>query len=155
MPGIDEVDEIILRELRKNGRITLTDLGKKVNLTPAAVKNRVEKLEKLGAIKGYSAVIDSAFLGEFLTALIEVELVNPEAQDLEERIRGLVKMENVLDVYKKTGEFHILIRATFKDVEALNSFLRELNLKHLKNLARRIRVSVVLESFKEAGVPVR
>lgn len=91
MPSIDEVDEIILRELSKNGRATLTELSRKVGLTPAAIKNRVEKLEKLGVIKGYSAIIDHSFLGEFLTALIEIELADPESDELSKLIRPILK----------------------------------------------------------------
>ncbi|CAB48978.1 Lrp/AsnC family transcriptional regulator [Pyrococcus abyssi] len=152
MAGIDEIDEIIVRELRKNSRITLTELGKKVGLTASAVKNRIEKLEKLGVIKGYSAVVDTSFFGEFLTAIIEVELVDPEAPDLAKVLQPILRMRNISDVYKKSGEFQLAIRGTFRDVDSLNSFLKDLRKVYLKNLARRMRVSIVLENFKEAGV---
>ncbi|AEC51487.1 hypothetical protein PNA2_0571 [Pyrococcus sp. NA2] len=155
MPGIDEIDEIIVRELRKNSRITLTELGKKVGLTASAVKNRIEKLEKLGVIKGYSAVIDHSFFGEFITAIIELELIDPESQDLHKMLVPILKMRNISDVYKKTGEFPLVIKGTFKDVEALNSFLRSLRGHYLKNLIRRVRISIVLENFKEAGITLK
>ncbi|ASJ15695.1 transcriptional regulator [Thermococcus chitonophagus] len=152
MPGVDEIDEIIARELRKNGRATLTELGKKVGLTPSAIKNRIEKLEKLGVIKGYSAIIDPSFFGEFITAVIEIELIEPDSHELESLLRPILKMRNIVDVYKKTGEFQLVIRGTFRDVEALNGFIRDIRRTYLKNLARRTRVSIVLENFKESGV---
>ncbi|AFK21725.1 Lrp/AsnC family transcriptional regulator [Pyrococcus sp. ST04] len=152
MPGVDEIDEIIVRELKKNGRITLTELGKKVGLTASAIKNRIEKLEKLGVIKGYSAVVDPSFFGEFITAIIEVELVEPDSQELSKLLRPILRMESINDVYKKTGEFQLVIRGTFKDVDSLNGFLKDLRGIYLKNLARRTRVSIVLENFKESGV---
>ncbi|BAA29113.1 Lrp/AsnC family transcriptional regulator [Pyrococcus horikoshii] len=155
MAGIDEIDEVIVRELRKNSRITLTELGRKVGLTASAVKNRIEKLEKLGVIKGYSAVVDPSFFGEFLTAVIEIELIDPDSPDLPRILTPILKMRNISDVYKKTGEFHLVIRGTFRDVESLNTFLKDLKRNYLRNLARRTRISIVLENFKEAGVTLK
>ena len=94
MPGIDEKDKEILRILRKEGRITLTELGKRVGLSPASVKSRLEKLERLGAIKGYPALIDPAFLGNFVTALIFISLkeIDPYATY---SLRELAHLDNV------------------------------------------------------------
>lgn len=55
-------------------------------------------------------------------------------------------------MYKKTGEFQLTIRATFRDVDSLNEFLKKIRRDYLKNMARRIKVSIILENFKEGGV---
>lgn len=150
MPGVDEVDQRILMELRRNGRITLTELGKKVNLTPASVKNRLEKLMSIGAVKGYTAVLEPTFLDEFVQALIEVEITS-EA-NLDKILLSIAMMENVLDVYRKTGEYQIFIRANFKSREELNEFLKKLSYRILKANLRRYKVSILLDQFKESGI---
>ncbi|WP_042701213.1 Lrp/AsnC family transcriptional regulator [Thermococcus sp. PK] len=151
MVDIDEIDKKILLELRKNGRVTFTDLSKKLGLSVASIKNRVEKLERLGAIKGYSAIVDPAFLEEYLQVLIELELLADDSR-AETVLEEIGKLENVLGIYKKTGEFQVMIRANFKNMDELKSFLRLLSQKYLRKNLRRWRVSVILDTLKDNGV---
>ncbi|AIF68620.1 hypothetical protein PAP_00885 [Palaeococcus pacificus DY20341] len=153
MPGIDEIDEAILKELRKNGRATLTELGQKLGLTPASIKNRMEKLKKLGAIKGYTAIVDPTFLDEFVQAIIEVE-VTSEA-NLDKALVSLSMKDNVLSVYRKTGEYQILIRANFKSMKELKNFINMLAYNVFRANMRRYRVSIVLDQIKDSGVMVK
>ncbi|WP_297551138.1 Lrp/AsnC family transcriptional regulator [Thermococcus sp.] len=147
MPGIDEKDRKILRILRKNGRVTLTELGKLVNLSPASVKSRVEKLEKLGAIKGYSAIIDPSFLENFVRALILMRL-----KEIDPYTRGLLKevasLENVEFLYIKTGDYNVVIKAEFRDMEELRKFLENLKKTFGVN-ALTIEANLVVEELKD------
>jgi DNA-binding Lrp family transcriptional regulator len=52
----DPVDERILAELRANARISHAQLGTLVHLSRNAVRQRVERLERLGRIGGYTIV---------------------------------------------------------------------------------------------------
>ena len=56
--GIDEKDNQIVNLLRRNARMTYSEIGEVVGLSRTAVKTRVSELEKSGIIKGYQAVID-------------------------------------------------------------------------------------------------
>ena len=153
MASVDEIDKKLLIELRKNGRATLTELSKKLGLSVASIKNRVDKLERVGAIKGYSTLVEPTFLEEYLQALIELELlVEDPRTDL--TLREIGKLDNVLGIYKKTGEFQILIRANFKSMEDLREFLDLLSKKYLRKNLRRWRVTIVLEVLKDGGVPL-
>ncbi|HIP74890.1 MAG TPA: Lrp/AsnC family transcriptional regulator [Thermococcus paralvinellae] len=151
MVDIDEKDEAILKELRRNGRATLTELGRKIGLSPASVKNRIEKLEDLGAIRGYSAIVDPIFLNEFVQAMIEVELLTDD-ETVDEKLCSISGLDNVVGVYRKTGEFQILIRANFRDVSQLREFLRNLSTEYLGKNMKRSKVSVIIDVFKEGGV---
>jgi len=146
MPRIDEKDKELLRILRKNGRITLTELGKILNLSPASVKNRLEKLERLGAIKGYPALIDPAFLGNFVTALIFINLkeIDSYARD---SLRKLAHLDNVELVYIKTGDHNVLLRGEFRDMEELRRFLEGLKKTFGVN-ALSIEANLILEELK-------
>ena len=146
MPGIDEKDREILRILRRNGRITLTELGKRVGLSPASVKNRLEKLERLGAIRGYSALIDPAFLGNLVTALIFIRLkeIDAYAKDL---LRGLTTLDNIEWVYIKTGDHNVLLKGEFGDMEELRRFLGGLKKTFGVN-ALSIEANLIVEELK-------
>ncbi|HDD31422.1 MAG TPA: Lrp/AsnC family transcriptional regulator [Thermococcus litoralis] len=153
MVDVDEIDKKILMELRKNGRITFTDLSKKLGLSVASIKNRVDKLERLGAIKGYSALVEPAFLEEYLQALIELELLSDDPR-AERILQEIGKLENVLGIYKKTGEFQIMIRANFRNMDELKSFLSLLSQRYLRKNLRRWRVTIILDVIKDNGVQI-
>ncbi|AFL95887.1 transcription regulator, Lrp/AsnC family 2 [Thermococcus cleftensis] len=151
MPGVDEKDREILKILRSNGRITLTELGKRVGLSPASVKNRLEKLEKLGAIKGYSAVIDPAFLDEYVSAFLELKLAIDD-HTVDSLLKKVAELENVEAVYRKTGERSILIKASFHDTDEVKVFVGRLKDLFGKNL-ERAEVTLILDTFKEGWIP--
>ncbi|WP_148882087.1 Lrp/AsnC family transcriptional regulator [Thermococcus aciditolerans] len=150
MPGIDEKDREILRILRKEGRITLTELGKRVGLSPASVKNRVEKLEKLGAIKGYSAIIDPAFLDEYVQAFFELKLAIDD-HTIDPILRRVAKLDEVQSLYRRSGERQILVRASFHDTDEVKAFAGRLKRLFGKNL-ERVEVTLIIDTFKENWV---
>ena len=150
MPGIDEKDKDILRILRKEGRITLTELGRRVGLSPASVKNRVEKLEKLGAIKGYSAIVDPAFLDEYVQAFFELRLAIDD-HTIDQILREIARFENVQSLHRRSGERQILVRASFHDTDEVKAFAGKLKRLFGKNL-ERVEVTLIIDTFKENWV---
>lgn len=146
MPGIDERDREILRILRSNGRITLTELGKRVGLSPASVKNRLEKLERLGAIKGYSAVVEPSVMGHLITALIFIRLKEVDAYS-RALLRELASLDNVEFVYIKTGDHNVLLKGEFRDMDELREFLKSLKKTFGVN-ALSIEANLVVEELK-------
>ncbi|NJE10673.1 Lrp/AsnC family transcriptional regulator [Thermococcus sp. MAR1] len=150
MPGIDEKDREILRILRKEGRITLTELGKRVGLSPASVKNRVEKLEKLGAIRGYSAIVDPAFLDEYVQAFFELKLAIDD-HTVDPILRRIARLEEVQSLYRRSGERQILVRASFHDTDEVKAFAGRLKRFFGKNL-ERVEVTLIIDTFKENWV---
>ncbi|ASJ09530.1 AsnC family transcriptional regulator [Thermococcus siculi] len=153
MPGVDEKDREILRILREEGRITLTELGKRVKLSPASVKNRIEKLEKLGAIRGYSALVNPTFLGEYVSVFFELKLAIDD-HTVDPILRKIAGMENVEAVYRRSGDMQILVKAHFSDTEEVKAFAGRLKRLFGKNL-ERVEATLVIDEFKECWLPVR
>lgn len=56
--GIDEKDNQIVTLLRKDARMSWSDIGDAVGLSRVAVATRVKALEAKGIIRGYTALID-------------------------------------------------------------------------------------------------
>jgi len=147
MPGVDDKDREILRILRREGRITLTELGKRVNLSPASVKNRVEKLERLGAIRGYSAIVDPTFLGEYITAFFELKLAIDD-HTVDGILRRIAGFGEVKALYRRSGGRQVLIEAVFQDTDDVKLFAGKLKREFGKNL-ERVEVTLVMDTFKE------
>lgn len=73
---MDALDGEIIDELRVNGRISFSELGRLIGLSTNATAARVRRLEHSGAIVGYRAVLgsDVPTAEEGLEAFIDVRL---------------------------------------------------------------------------------
>jgi DNA-binding Lrp family transcriptional regulator len=71
---IDRLDLRILAALSQNGRETMTDLSKKVGLSPTPCSARVESLEATGLIMGYQADVDVERLGSLSLYCVTIAL---------------------------------------------------------------------------------
>ena len=60
---MDSIDRKILAELQADGRLSLTELAERVNLSLSPCHRRVRALEQSGAITGYRANLDPAKMG--------------------------------------------------------------------------------------------
>ena len=74
MMKIDAINQKILRELQRDGRISNTDLAEKVGLSPSACLRRVQELERNGVIQGYRAVLNRKSMGAGFTVYVTVGL---------------------------------------------------------------------------------
>ena len=69
---MDEIDQRIVALLRDNARRSYQDIGGRVSLSAPAVKRRVDRLEREGVIRGYSANVDPAAFGWGTHAFVEL-----------------------------------------------------------------------------------
>lgn len=91
---MEDTDRQILLLLARDGRMSFTDLAKETGLSVSAVHQRVRRLEKRGAIKGFSAQLDAEQIGLPLTAFISIKPIDPAApDDAPERLAHLDAIE--------------------------------------------------------------
>ncbi|MGI8727323.1 MAG: Lrp/AsnC family transcriptional regulator [Solirubrobacterales bacterium] len=69
---MDETDQQIVALLRENARRSFQDIGSRVSLSAPAVKRRVDRLQRDGIIRGYSAVLDHVALGWSTHAIVSL-----------------------------------------------------------------------------------
>ncbi|MGG1320589.1 Lrp/AsnC family transcriptional regulator [Priestia megaterium] len=122
---LDHTDMGILRELSKNSRITLKELGDKVHLTGQAAAARVAKLEDNGIIERYTIEVDQTKLGCLIHAWINIYTKDTHHQPY---LSFIETQENyVLNNYKISGDSCYLLECKFPSNEVLDQFLIELN----------------------------
>lgn len=63
MLKIDDIDRLLLHELTNDSRLSMSELGRRINLSAPSVGERVRRLESFGVIKGYTIDIDHELLG--------------------------------------------------------------------------------------------
>ncbi|MEV0381561.1 Lrp/AsnC family transcriptional regulator [Nonomuraea sp. NPDC050643] len=98
---LDETDWSILVELQRDGRIPLTELGRRVNLSASATTERVRRLETLGVVAGYRADVDLARVGFAVLALVRLKYPGNRHEPLR---RLLGERLEILECLRTTGE---------------------------------------------------
>ena len=125
--ALDELDRRILTELSRNGRLSNTDLARRVGLSASACWTRVRALEESGVIKGYTAVIDRAAIGMPETIVVEVTLdKHKHAGDAMENFgRAIERLPQVIDAAVVAGDFDYYLRVAASSTAEYEYFLRE------------------------------
>jgi Lrp/AsnC family leucine-responsive transcriptional regulator len=117
---LDETDRRILEELERDGRLTMAELGRRVSLSPPAVAERVQRLERSGVITGYKAVIDPKAIGYPLAAVVRVR---PASRQLH-RIPEVAKdTPEVVECYRITGEDCFFLKLHLRSIDDLEEIL--------------------------------
>lgn len=143
---LDEIDRTILDLLRRDARRTVTDIAGRVKLTPAPVKRRIERLERLGVIGGYTVVADRAKLGPALEAFTEVRVAGH--LDIEEVVAFAVDLPEVQEAFTTTGDPDVLLRLRVDDVAHLN---RVVNALRVSSKISGTKTLVVLDRWSRHG----
>ncbi|MCY4265106.1 MAG: winged helix-turn-helix transcriptional regulator, partial [Gammaproteobacteria bacterium] len=83
---LNNLDRKILRELQRNGRITFSELAKRVGLSTSPCLERVRRMEREGIINGYTALLNPQFLDAALIVFVQIRLTRT-SQDIFERFK--------------------------------------------------------------------
>ncbi len=122
---MDSIDQHIVGCLLRDGRATFAEIGGQVGLSAPATKRRVDRLRAVGAIRGFTAVIDPAALGWTTEAYVEVYCrgtVSPA-----ELRRSLERVPEVVGACTVSGAADALLHLLASDV------------RHLEQAMERVR----------------
>jgi Lrp/AsnC family leucine-responsive transcriptional regulator len=117
---IDETDRRIIGELISDGRVSFAELGRRVNLSPPAVAERVQRLERAGVITGYRAEIDPRAVGYPLTAIVRVK---PAARQLPRIAELAAEIPEVGECHRITGEDCFILKVHLRSIDDLGGLL--------------------------------
>jgi Lrp/AsnC family leucine-responsive transcriptional regulator len=122
----DAIDLQILGTMQEHGRIALTKLAEQVGLTAPSVIERVKKLEDLGIITGYHAVVDARKLGKDVTAFIGVSIGDPRTIGVFEQT--VQQLDDILECHHVTGEHTVLLKVKTHNTATLESLIRTIRM---------------------------
>jgi Lrp/AsnC family transcriptional regulator, leucine-responsive regulatory protein len=116
----DAINLRILAELQEDGRLSIAELGRRVGLSPPAVGERLQRLERDGVITGYRAEVDPRALGLSLSAVIRIR---PAPGQLENAAELAKRTPEVVECRRITGEDCYIATAHVRDVEHLEQVI--------------------------------
>lgn len=121
---MDEVSWQILRELQENARITFSELGRRVGLSPPAVAERVRGLEEAGIIAGYRAEVNLEKIGLPLLAYVRIATDERTCGQFSATVKGIPE---ILECHRVTGGDSYIVKAAVSTVQHLEDLLNRLN----------------------------
>lgn len=141
---MDNTDHRILEELSGNGRATVSEISRRVNLSVPAVAERIRKLEEAGIIEGYFAKVSRSKSGLRLLVFIHVQIDKPENA---ERFRNsIAEIPSILECHHIAGPYDYLLKVLLEDTDALEAFMS--SIKNIRGVVST-NTTVVLSTLKE------
>lgn len=119
---MDRINQQILQELSRDGRISNLDLAERIGLSPSACLRRVQELERRGVISGYRAVLDRTQLGVGFVAYATVGLNSHTKASQEAFERAMSIAPEVVECHNITGSVEYLLRIEVADLPAYKAF---------------------------------
>jgi Lrp/AsnC family transcriptional regulator, leucine-responsive regulatory protein len=121
--NLDDIDWAIIGQLQQEARISLSELGRRVNLSPSATTERVRQLETLGVITGYHAAVDLAKAGYPVLAIVRLKYPGNHHQPLR---RLLAERREILECLRTTGDDCYTVKVAATSMEHLETLVDEL-----------------------------
>lgn len=121
---IDEIDKKILVELSQNSRLSMSELGRRINLSSPSVTERVRQMESFGIIKKYTLDIDYEKLGLPIQCIVEATVKNGDYNRFKRYIESL---PNVDFCYRIAGNACYMLKMQFESFSQAEEFINTVN----------------------------
>ena len=117
----DDTDWRILDELQQDGRVSFSELGRRVAMSSPAVTERVRRLEEVGIITGYRAVVDPTRVGRPINAIVRVRMLAGKTYSSFDD--QLVARAGILEAHHVTGDDCYLVKVAVTSMQELESIV--------------------------------
>jgi DNA-binding Lrp family transcriptional regulator len=151
---LDRIDQAILAELQRDGRLSNRELAEKVHLSESACLRRVRGLEEAGVIDRYAALVSQSKVGLPGNVFVSITLNRQEQADLAAFEEAVKRVPEVMECYLMTGAQDYLLRVVVSDP----ADFERLHSQHLTRLpgVARVQSSFALRTVrKSVELPVR
>lgn len=144
---LDRTDLRILDILQTDGRLSNQEIAERVSLSPSPCLRRIRRLEEMGVIRQYVALVDPQRIGLGLLAYVSVKLEKRGKMPMDEFRARVQTWPEVLACYAMTGDMDYLLRVHVEDLEhfsrlVMNQLLKQPGVVDVKS-------SFALDRIKE------
>ena len=142
---LNEQDWKIIRLLLRDGRTPATQIAEQIGLSRPAVADRLDKLERLGVIRGTTAVIDPESVGASVTAFVAARGASLSPAGWK-KFREMMAGEEIREVHTVAGEDCYLMKVRTGSIAELNTLVHQLS---AAPISFATRTTIVMETHCE------
>ncbi|MFT5778492.1 MAG: Lrp/AsnC family leucine-responsive transcriptional regulator [Crocinitomicaceae bacterium] len=144
---LDELDKTILVLLTDNAKLSNKEIANKIGLTITPTYERVRRLERLGIIKGYRAMLDRKLMGKELQVHCHVSLKDHSTTLIQQFESKVIQLDQVSACYNIAGDYDYTLYVEVEDMDAYHNFLRS-TLASIQNISN-VQSAFVMKTMKE------
>lgn len=150
---IDGFDRKILDVLAVDGRISVTELARRIGLSKSPTQARLKRLEDRGVIRGYRAVYDPTRLNRDHVAFVEVKLSDTREAALASFNAAVLNIAEIEQCHLIAGAFDYLLKVRTAGMAGYRTVLADKisTLPHVANTSTYVAMQAVKE---EGHIPV-
>ncbi|QDZ02656.1 Lrp/AsnC family transcriptional regulator [Nitratireductor mangrovi] len=153
MLKLDDRDLKILAILREEGRISKSELARRVNLTAAPCWERLKRLEQAGIITGYRAEVALKKITPHVVVFMAAELEHHRAENFQVFERAVGRHDEVVACWAVGGGFDYILQIIARDIDAYQRLVDDL-LDAKVGLARYFTYVVTKQVKLSAKLPL-
>ncbi|MDN6425163.1 MAG: Lrp/AsnC family transcriptional regulator [Bifidobacterium crudilactis] len=144
---LDAADHQILNALVADGQSTLSQLSQSIGLSVSAVQSRIQKMERLGVIKQYRAIVDYEKGGLGIAAYIAVTPLDYSEEDsIPTKLRGI---DGIVSCYSVAGSPSFMLFVRVSSPRALENLLTLIH----QTVPVATQTTIVLQPYFEGEEP--
>ncbi len=146
---LDRFDSAILRILATEGRISATELARRIGLSKSPTQARLKRLEDTGVITGYRALLDPIRMGLAHVAFVEVRLSDTREAALQAFNKAVLAIPEVEQCHMIASRFDYLLKVRTADIQDYRRVLAEQisALPHVAATSTYVAMEAVKEVF--------
>jgi DNA-binding Lrp family transcriptional regulator len=153
---LDEKDLAILTLIQENSKLTASQIAKKINTPITTIFAKTKRMEEMGIIKQYRAILSPEKLNlgtaAFILASVSYREKNEDQTSISQRkvAEEIARFPEVQEVHVITGDWDLLIKIRGENVEAIGNFVVD-KLRLIKGLDKTL-TCMVFETVKESTI---
>jgi Lrp/AsnC family transcriptional regulator, leucine-responsive regulatory protein len=121
--SMDKLDIDLLKLLQENGRITISELSKKIALSRPSITERILRLQEKGIIEEFTARISLPAINRATILFIQLSSLKVSNNEFEQMIK---EDDDVLECHRVTGSTSYFIKAAVKDMSNMKLLIDRL-----------------------------
>lgn len=152
-PVLSDVEIRIVDELQRNARLSTAELAPIVNMSASPTWRRIKRLEDLGIIQGYQAVLDARRLGLQIEAFITIAMGCHDERGHQLFVAAVSTVDEIVSCHRVSGGGDYVLNIVTRDMETFSNLLTRV-VGPLPGVAR-VQTSFVLSAIKpKVALPV-
>ena len=140
---IDKTDKKIIEILKVSGREPASSISEKVGVSVPTVIDRIKKLQEIGIIEGYKAIVNNKKVGYDVSAIITI--ISESSAQYSELVSKALKEELIEKCFTTTGNGSHVLLVNVENTDSLEKLLRKIQ---QWPGVRRTETQIILSSYK-------
>jgi Lrp/AsnC family leucine-responsive transcriptional regulator len=120
---MDQLDRALLQLLQEDGRMTVSELSKRLALSRPSISERLLRLQEKGIITGFGARVSPAAVGRNIQLIIQMSELKVFPMEFEKRI---MNDEDIIECHRVTGTVSYILKAAVTGMDALSELVERL-----------------------------